>query len=334
MLVGKQHAVPGKHRVALYAQVVHGIAEGIRLVLAHTAHLILTSLQIVEYPGLIVELGIDGQRLHRHTDGVQETLVGTTVVDGGEERLLFIIIFGQQEAVGRREEIALEYAILLAECVHLGHLHVERPHHTGLAVFRILKIGHQLCEAVAAVEVLCIPLLAFVKGSRLAQFGLSRCHLGHRHRLWFQRTASVDLVYVAEHHLQGGAVADDVVDVEEEVEMFRILEQADMEKTILVDVEGRDEWLTIKKTSIFKVQCSVLNVQRKRLRIVDGLKGVALVIQFDAREQRGMCCHSGLNGPAKLVPVQRAVEHVEIRKVITSLSLMSYTLHIEAILYF
>jgi hypothetical protein len=47
-----------------------------------------------------------------------------------------------------------------------------------------------------------------------------------------------------------------------------------------------------------------------------------------------MCCHSGLNGPAKLFPVQRAVEHIEIRKVITSLSLMCYTLYVEAILYF
>ena len=107
-----------------------------------------------------------------------------------------------------------------------------------------------------------------------------------------------------------------------------------MEQTVLIDVERRDEWLTIESASIFNVQCPVFNVQHKRLRIVDGLKGVALVIQFDARKQRGMCCHSGLDGPAKLVPVQRAVEHIEIRKVITCLSLMCYTLYVEAILYF
>ena len=326
--------MPGKHRVALDAQVVHGIAEGVCLMLAHTAHLILTSLQVVKHLGLIVKLGIDGQRLHRHTDGMQEALVGTSVVDGGEERLLFIIVFGQQETVGRREEIALEDAFLLAECVHLGHLHVERPHHTGLAVLRLLKVGHQLGEAVATVEVLCIPLLAFVEGSRLAQLCLSRRHLCHRHRLWFQCSATVNLVYVAEHHLQCGAVADDVVDVEEEVEMFRILEQADMEQTVLVDVEGCDEWLTIERSAVFNFQCSIFNLQRERLRIIDGLKGVALVIQFDTCEQRGMRCHSGLNGPAKLVPVQRAVKHVKIRKVITSLSQMSDTLYIEAILYF
>ena len=168
LFVGKHHAVPGKHRVALDAQVIHGIAEGVCLMLAHTAHLILTGLQIVYHLGLIVKLGIDGQRLHRHTHRVQEALVGTSVVDGGEERLLFIIIFGQQETVSRREEIALEDAFLLAECVHLGHLHIERPHHTGLRVLRLLKVGHQLGEAVAAVEVLGIPLLAFVEGCRLA----------------------------------------------------------------------------------------------------------------------------------------------------------------------
>ena len=243
--------MPGEHRVALDAQVVHGIAEGVCLVLAHTAHLILTSLQVVKHLGLIVKLGIDGQCLHRHTDGMQEALVRTSVVDGGEERLLFIIVFGQQETVGRREEIALEDAFLLAECVHLGHLHVERPHHTGLAVLRLLKVGHQLGEAVATVEVLCIPLLAFVEGSRLAQLYLSRRHLCHRHRLRFQCSSTVNLVDVAEHHLQCGAVADDVVDVEEEVEMFRILEQADMEQTVLVDVERHDERLTIKCPAVF-----------------------------------------------------------------------------------
>jgi hypothetical protein len=47
-----------------------------------------------------------------------------------------------------------------------------------------------------------------------------------------------------------------------------------------------------------------------------------------------MRCHSGLNGPAKFDSVQRAVKHVKIRKVITSLSQMSDTLYIEAILYF
>ena len=105
--------------------------------LAHSAHLILAGFQIVEHLGIVVELGIYGQRLHRHTHGVQETFVGTAVVNGCEQRLLFIVIFSQKEAIDRRKEIALENAIFLAECIYFGHIHVKCPHHTGLCVFRL-----------------------------------------------------------------------------------------------------------------------------------------------------------------------------------------------------
>ena len=67
LLVGKHHAVPGKHRVALQSEVVQGIAEGVGLMLTHTTHLILTALQIVKHFSLVVKLGIYRQRLHRHT---------------------------------------------------------------------------------------------------------------------------------------------------------------------------------------------------------------------------------------------------------------------------
>ena len=201
-------------------------------------------------------------------------------------------------------------------------------------MLRYLQVGHQLCEAVTTVEVLCVPLLAFVKGRRLAQLSLSRCHLCHRHGLRLQCTASVDLVYVAEHHLQGGAVADDMVDVEEEVEMLSILQQTDMEQPILVDVERHDERLPVERAPIFNFQCSIFNVQCKRLRIVNGLQGVTLLVQFYTGKQRRMRCHSGLNGLLQLLLLERAVEHIEIRKIIARLSLMSDTLYIETVLYF
>ena len=154
--------------------------------LAHTAHLVLTSLQVVEHLRFVIELSIDGQRLYRHSHRVEETLVCTSVVDRGKQRLLFIIIFGQQETVDRRKEIALEDAVLLTESIHFGHLHIECPHHTGLRVLRLLQVRHQLRKAVTTVKVLGIPLLAFIKGRRLAQLCLCNSHLRHRHRLWLQ----------------------------------------------------------------------------------------------------------------------------------------------------
>ena len=228
--------------------------------LSYTAHLVLPCLQVVEHPGLGGKLGIDGQCLDCHTHRVQETLVGATVVDGCEQRLLFVVIFGQQETIGRREEIALEDAIFLAEGIHIGHIHVKRPHHTGLCVLWFLQVGHQLREAVAAVEVPGIPLLAFIEGGGLAQFCFCHSHLRHRHGLGLQCSAAIDLVDVAQHHLQCGAVADDMMDVEEEIVVPGIPEQADMEEAVVVDVEGNDERLTVPG-SMFQVQCSMFRVQ-------------------------------------------------------------------------
>ena len=132
--------------------------------LAHPAHLVLTSFQIVEHLGVIVKLGIHGQRLHRHTYGMQETLVATAIIDRREQRLLFVVVSGQQETVGCREEIALEDAIVLAELIYPSHVDAERPHHRGLAVHGLIQVGHQWRITVAAIEVLGIPLLAFLKG--------------------------------------------------------------------------------------------------------------------------------------------------------------------------
>ena len=222
-------------------EVVHHIAEGIDIVLAATAHLILPGLQVIQHLRFVVELRIHGQRLHRHAHRVEESLVCAPVVDGGEQRLLFIIVFCQQEAVDRGEEIALEDTFLLAEGIHAGHIHAQSAHHTCLRVFRNLQVGHQLRVAVAAVKVLGIPLLAFLERCRLAQLGLCRCHFRHRQCLGFQRLAVVGFLQIGQHHLQRCSVADDVVDVEEEVEVLCILQQADMEQPVVVDVEGHDE---------------------------------------------------------------------------------------------
>ena len=122
--------MPGEHRITLQTEVVYRVAEGIALVFTHSAHLVLSCLQIVENLGVIIKLGIDWQRLYRHTYGMQKTLVGATVVDGGEQRFLFIIIFSQQETIGRCKEIALEDAFLLTESIHYSHLYVECSHQT------------------------------------------------------------------------------------------------------------------------------------------------------------------------------------------------------------
>lgn len=69
-----------------------------------------------------------------------------------------------------------------------------------------------------------------------------------------------------------------MVNIQEEIEMFGILQQADVEQTVLVDVERHDEiverrQLVVKRLSFkFKI-VDALYLQLKRLRIVDGLQG-------------------------------------------------------------
>ena len=158
-------------------------------------------------------------------------------------------------------------------------------------MLRLLQVRHQLRKAVTTVKVLGIPLLALIKGRRLAQLSLCNSHLCHRHRLRFQGATAVDLVYVAEHHLQRGAVADKMVDVEEEVEMLRILEQTYMEQTVLINIERHDHLLLLSLDVV-----DMFDVQSKRLGIVDGLQGIALLIQLYTGEERGMGSDCRLNG--------------------------------------
>ena len=235
--------MPGKHRVTLQTQVVQRITKGVCFVLADTTHLVLPSLQVIQHLGLVVKLGIYRQRLDRHTNGMQKTFVRTTVIYRSKQRLLFIIIFSQQETISCGEEITLEDTFLFAEGIHLGHLHVERPHQRRLAVFRFLQVRHQLRKAVATVEVLGVPLLTFFKGRCLAQFSLSDSHLCHRHGLRLQCSSTIDLIHISQHHLQRSTIADDMMNVEEEVVMLCIPQQSDMEQTILVDIKRHDELL-------------------------------------------------------------------------------------------
>ena len=264
---------------------------------------------------------------------MQEALVGTTVIDGGKQRLLFIVIFSQEETIGRCEEIALEDAVLLAEGIHLFHLHIKSAHHRCFRMFFHFQVGHQLCEAVATVKVLCIPLLALLEGCRLTQLCLCRRHLCHCHRLGLQRTTIIHLVDVAEHHLQRRAVTNDMMDIEEEVEVFAVLEQTDVEQTVFVDVERLDERPPIKR-SLLHVHRSLFRTQCERLRIVNCLQGITLLIQLYPREECRMRCHSRFDGLSQALLLQRAVKHIQIRQIITSLSLVGNTLHIETILNF
>ena len=109
----------------LQVEIRHHVGIGIEVVLAAADHLFLAGFQEVKHGGLIRELGINGQRLHGHADGMLELLLGTAVEDRGEWRFMLVVVLGQQERIGRREESAFLDAVGLAEGIHPIHVGVE-----------------------------------------------------------------------------------------------------------------------------------------------------------------------------------------------------------------
>ena len=73
--------------------------------------------------------------------------------------------------------------------------------------------------------------------------------------------------------------------------MLRILEQTDMEQTVLINIERHDHLLLLSLDVV-----DMFDVQSKRLGIVDGLQGIALLIQLYTGEERGMGSDCRLNG--------------------------------------
>ena len=114
-VVREQTGVPCEHRIALWFQVFHQVAEGIDVVLAAAAHLLLTGKQEVEHCRVVGKLGIDGQRLDEHSHGAAQALVLTAIKHRREQRLLLVVELRQQQGVGLGEQRALENAVRLAE---------------------------------------------------------------------------------------------------------------------------------------------------------------------------------------------------------------------------
>ena len=175
--------MPREHGVGLQVQVVHDIGVPVNLVLAASAHLPLQFHQEIKHSGVRGKLAVHRQGLHGHSHRMVETLVGTAVEHGREQRLLFVVVLGEQEAVGCGEQVAPEYTVLGAEAVHALHVHVKHPDHAGLGVLCLVFIGQERGEHIFATEIFCIPLLPFFKSAALTQLRLVAGQLAHGVRL-------------------------------------------------------------------------------------------------------------------------------------------------------
>ena len=135
--------MPGKHRGGLQLQVVHDVAVRIDVVLAATAHLLLSAAQIVDDGGFGRELCIDGQRLDKHAHGARQLLRLASIINRIEQRLLVVVVLGQKVGVGHGEERALVDAILAAELLHTGHVGLKGAQQVAFGRHGVFPVGQK-----------------------------------------------------------------------------------------------------------------------------------------------------------------------------------------------
>ena len=297
--------------------------------LAATFHLLLSGLDEVDHPGVGIELGIHGYCFHQHANGAVAALVGASVVYGVEQHLLLVIEFSQQISVGGCEDGATEHAVRLAVGVYPCRVCGHGPCEQGIDKLLVVAVGQQWRVAVAAIEVFRIPFLVLLKGCRLALLLFFDSQLGHRQLFRFQRLTLVGFLDIFQHDALRTSVEKRMMNILEIIEMLFVAQQTDAEQTVAYDVERLDHRLLGSLDVI-----DMFYLQREGLRVVDGLHRVALLRQFDAREQGGVGCHHGLDSLAEPLFVETAVEDIETRYVIARLSPVVNTFHVEAILGF
>ena len=130
--------------------------------------------------------------------------------------------------------------MLLAVGFHLSRIHRHLPRQFGLTtnLFPFSKdVAQQWTIHVTTIKVLRIPLLVCLEISRLALGILSCRHFRHRFSLRLKRLSAVGFLDIGQQHLSRGSVADDVVDVLQQVVMLAILQQSEPEQPVAHDVE-------------------------------------------------------------------------------------------------
>ena len=305
LYIVEHKAVPGEIGTYLQVQVAYRVSKRIQPVLPATRHLLLSGLQEVEHSRLVGEVCIDGHCLDQHSDCMCCPTVVATTNDGAEQCRLLVIVFSQQVAVGRREEGALEDAMFAAEGIHTGTVHMHAPRCQSVRILVAVKVGQQGREAVAAVELSCIPLLVGLKLGRLSQFVFFEGQLGHRDCLGCQFLALVGCPYVVHEHLQRRAVANDMVDVQEPIVVLVVAQHPHTEEMVVIEVERLDKAFYGSLDV-----CDMLNFQRPFLCVIDRLYRVAVFVHSYACQESWMGGYSSFYSRLEPVLVQTAVERI------------------------
>ena len=126
------------------------------------------------------------------------------------------------------------------------------------------------------------------------------------------------------------AIDDEVVVVDEQAVVTCVAQQVEAEETASVDFEGGDQ----KGRTLLDI-IDVLHVERPRLFFqIDDLAGLAIVGELDACEKGGMRHYGLTDGFEQTCGIERSIEQIEVRKVITYFSDVAHAFGVDAILHF
>ena len=154
----------------------------------------------------------------------------------------------------------------------------------AVPLFGNLQVGHKLGEGVAAIEVLGIPLFAFLESGRFAHFGFGQGKLLHRHLFRSQRATIVSRLHIANDNMIRGAVADEMMHVEEPIYMLCVAHHFGMKQPATIEFERLDEFafLGLKVRNLFDGKAEFLFFQ------INGLQRLSLVTQLNSCEKNRM----------------------------------------------
>ena len=324
--------MPCKHGVALQIQVFHHVTIGIDFVFTESAHLLLQRLQIFLHRGFVGKLRIHGNRLHVHTHRTVQPLVGTTVIDGVEKRLLVVVVLGKQIGIGCREEGALEDVMRGAEILHTLRTDRQLTTRTPFLACVSLAVGSHLRKRFRTVEISGKPLLGLLESRCIPGLCLAVGHIHHAQAVvTFPRLPiPVGEVDVVQHQTHRRTINDDVMIVDKQIETDVVTEQADAEQAVATDIERLHQALFLP----FKVIRFFHRQAPRLVRHVDGLRRLPAFVQHYARKQGRVTLDGRLDGATQALTVQTSVQLINIRQIIAYLACMTGTLHIDAILCF
>ena len=118
--------------------------------------------------------------------------------------------------------------------------------------------------------------------------------------------------------------------VDKQAEAACIAQQVEAEETSSVDFEGGDQ----KGRTLLDI-IDVLHVERPRLFFqIDDLAGFTIVGELNACKKGGMCHYGLTNGFKQTCSIERSIEQIEVRKVITYFSDVAHAFGVDAILHF